>query len=198
MMNILQKNMCKVAGFDNFIVNHCSTQYNSLSSIGIFFIFQYLVIFISSFVFFNDFVYSNVFTSILSSIVILFFFIRIVRIFTKQLQKVFKFGVLIVILFINVLILLIITTILNLKIFETEIFYDLIIKGDDYGNYKIIKHLFSLYYQVKTSENAMVIILFWIAKFLLLQFIFIKPYFQIYSTRKTIYNTIRKNYEQNF
>jgi hypothetical protein len=198
MMNILQKNMCKVAGFDNFIVNHCSTQYNSLSSIGIFFIFQYLVIFISSFVFFNDFVYSNVFTSILSSIVILFFFIRIVRIFTKQLQKVFKFSVLIVILFINVLILLIITTILNLKIFETEIFYDLIIKGDDYGNYKIIKHLFSLYYQVKTSENAMVIILFWIAKFLLLQFIFIKPYFQIYSTRKTIYNTIRKNYEQNF
>jgi hypothetical protein len=197
-MNILQKNMCKVAGFDNFIVNHCSTQYNSLSSIGIFFIFQYLVIFISSFVFFNDFVYSNVFTSILSSIVILFFFIRIVRIFTKQLQKVFKFSVLIVILFINVLILLIITTILNLKIFETEIFYDLIIKGDDYGNYKIIKHLFSLYYQVKTSENAMVIILFWIAKFLLLQFIFIKPYFQIYSTRKTIYNTIRKNYEQNF
>lgn len=198
MMNILQKNMCKVAGFDNFIVNHCSTQYNSLSSIGIFFIFQYIVIFISSFVFFNDFVYSNVFTSILSSIVILFFFIRIVRIFTKQLQKVFKFSVLIVILFINVLILLIITTILNLKIFETEIFYDLIIKGDDYGNYKIIKHLFSLYYQVKTSENAMVIILFWIAKFLLLQFIFIKPYFQIYSTRKTIYNTIRKNYEQNF
>ncbi len=198
MMNILQKNMCKVAGFDNFIVNHCSTQYNSLSSIGIFFIFQYIVIFISSFVFFNDFVYSNVFTSILSSIVILFFFIRIVRIFTKQLQKEFKFSVLIVILFINVLILLMITTILNLKIFETEIFYNLIIKGDDYGNYKIIKHLFSLYYQVKTSENAMVIILFWIAKFLLLQFIFIKPYFQIYSTRKTIYNTIRKNYEQNF
>lgn len=198
MMNILQKNMCKVAGFDNFIVNHCTTQYNSLSSIGIFFIFQYLAIFISSFVFFYDFVYSNVFTSILTSIVILFFFIRIVRFFNKHLHNHFNFKVLFFILVTNVLILIMITTILNLKIFETEIFYDLIIKGDDYGKNKIIKHLFSLYYQVKTSENAMVIILFWIAKFLLLQFIFIKPYFQIYSTRKTIYNTIRKNYEQNF
>lgn len=198
MMNILQKYMCEVAGFDNFIVKHCSTQYNSLSSIGIFFIFQYLAIFISSFVFFYDFVYSNVFVSILISIAILIFFLKIVRFFNKHLHSHFDFKVLFVILVTNVLILITITTILNLKFFETEIFYDLIIKGDDYGKYKIIKHLFSLYYQVKTSENAIVIILFWIAKFLLLQFIFIKPYLQIYSTRKTIYNTIRKNYEQNF
>lgn len=190
--------MCKLAGFDNFIVKHCPTQYNFLSSIGIFFIFQYIVIFISSFVFFYDFVYSKVFTSILVSIVILFIFIKIVRFFNKHLHNHFNVKVLYNIFILYILILIMITTILNLKIFEAEIFYDLIIKGDDYGKYKIIKHLFSLYYQVKTSENALVIILFWMAKFLLLQFIFIKPYFQIYSTRKTIYYTIRKNYEQNF
>lgn len=197
-MNVLQKNMCKLAGFDNFIVKYCSTQYNSLSSIGIFFIFQNLAIFISLFVLLYDFVFSNVFVSIFLSLVILFLFNRIVRIFTKHLQKAFKFSILIVILFTNVLILLTITTTLNLKIFETEIIYDLILKGDNYGKYKIEKHLFSLLYQINNSENSLVIILFWVAIFLLLQFIFIKPYFLIYSTRKTIYNTIRKNYEQNF
>lgn len=197
-MNMLQKYMYKIAGFDNFIVKFCSTQYNSLSSIGIFFIFQYLVIFVSFFVLLYDFVYSNVFVSIYLSFVILFLFKRIVRFFTKQLHKEFKFSVLIVILIINVLILLIITTILNLKIFETEIFYDLILNGDNYGKYKIIRHIFSLYYQIKISENGFIITLFWIAKFLLLQYIFIKPYFHIYSTKNTIYNTIRKNYEQNF
>lgn len=190
--------MCKLAGFDNFIVKYCSTQYNSLSSIGIFFIFQYLAIFVSLFVLLYDFVYSNFFVSIFLSLVILFLFERTVRSFTKHLQKAFKFSVLIVILFTNVLILLTITTTLNLKIFETEIIYDLILKGDNYGKYKIEKHLFSLFYQINKSENGLVIILFWVAIFLLLQFIFIKPYFQIYSTRKTIYNTIRKNYEQNF
>lgn len=189
--------MCKLAGFDNFIVKYCSTQYNSLSSIGIFFIFQYLAIFVSLFVIVYDFVFSNVFVSIFLSLIILFLFEKTVRIFIKHLHKSFKISVLIVILFTNVLILLTITTTLTLKIFETEIIYDLILNGDNYGKYKI-KHLFSLFFQINNSENGLVIILFWVAIFLLLQFIFIKPYFQIYSTRKTIYNTLRKKYEQNF
>lgn len=190
--------MLKIAGFDDFIVKYCTTQYNTLCSIGAFFIFQLIAIFISIFILFYDFFYCNILISFFFSIATLLLFSKKVSFFLKLLHKQFNMEILIVILFINLLILTIITSIFNLKIFETEIYYDLILNGNNYGKYKIYKYFVSLLHQIKNSENSMVIILFSIAIFLLLQFIFIKPYFQIYSTRKTLYNTIRKNYEQNF
>lgn len=197
-MNIIQKKLLSIAGFDVSIVRYCGTQLNTSLSIGVFFIFQYIAIFISFYILFYDFIISNALASILFSLTISFLFRKMIRYFLVHFHQKFSTYLLVVILLINILILSIVASIFSLKIFESEIFYDLLLKGDYYGKYKITKHLYSLLYQIRETETGFVIILFWVAIFLLLQFIFTKPYFDIYSTRRTIYYTIRKNYEQNF
>lgn len=197
-MQKLQEYMFKIAGFDGFIAKFCTTQHNTISSIGIFFIFQYLAVFESVYFLFFDFVYSNIYISIFVSFFISFLFAKMIKYLLSDFHSKFKISSLFFCLFVNILILLVITSLFVLKIFEMEVLYDLILKGDYYGNNKFTKHIFSLFHQIAVSEHGLIIILFWVAIFLLLQFIFINPYVQIYSIRKTLYNTIKKSYEQSF
>lgn len=197
-MNGAQKYMLKIAGFDDFIAKYSFTQINTISSIGIFFIFQYLAIFTSFSILFFEFIYSNIFISIFFGFLFMYLFVRLTKYLLSKLQNGFKINVLLNISFVNTLILFIVSMIFTLKIFQNEIYYDLILNGNSYGNFKIKKHILSLLYQIKSSENGIIILLFSIALFLLFQFIFIKPYFQIYAIRKTLYYTIKKGYEQKF
>lgn len=197
----LQQKLWVLANYDYFFLKYCPALYNKIAGIGMYFIFQIIIVFFSILIAYSVFIPEYFFLGWLISILGTFIFYKWIKFFNNIYQNYNNIGVFILQTFFNLILALLLCIPFCLYLFEQQILFRLF---QDTGkmNFEILEKLwmkpYTLYNTLFSENEGTIILLACLAVFILIAFVFIAPYLLIYNNRKSSYNLVKKNYEQNF
>jgi hypothetical protein len=201
MSSKIQQKLWALANYDCFLMQYCPTLYNKVAGIGVFFLFQMLIVFCSV---------VTAYYVLFPTYLILGWLLAIIA--TYVFYKWFKFSnnvhhssvyirTLIMPFCINLALALLLSIPFYLSLFEHQILFQLYLKTEKI-NFGIIEQLwlkpYGLYESWFVDNEGNIILFICIAIFILIAFIFIAPHVLIYTNRKSPYHLIKQNYVQKF
>ena len=183
----LQEYLWKTAGFNTLFVKHCPVFYNRFSSIGLYYILQIVIFFISSLVFFNDLWNIGLLNVILSIIASVVFYIIMLQ-FIRLQHKIYKtYWLSFVFILCSML-----------STFTSLILLNFFFKDDVFGfsTEKSISDF--LEYIFKNPEINDIAICVGLTIFSLNHFILFIPYLLIFKSNQSIYRKISNIYGKHY
>lgn len=182
-------------------MDYCKVISNEVISIGVYFILQLLILFISLFIgiglLSQNFIIGNVFLSLIFT----YLYYHLIK-FTCSFHNEYNSKkYLVTQSFLSLFFSLFLSIPICLSLFKSEInFQILLITGKlKYSFVEMIYMMpYGLYLSFLNKNNGFVILLFCIAIFLFISFIFLTPYLLMNLNKKSIYFKFKKTYERQY
>lgn len=197
----IQHKLWRLANYDSFIMQYCPTIYNKVAGIGLFFLFQMLVVFASVITAYKVFVTTYLIFGFLIATIATYAFYKWMKFLNEIHHNNPQTGIFAMQFFINLILAFLLSTPFYLLLFDHQILFQLYLKTGKMTLGSIEQLWLKPYglYQSWFVENEGSIILFiCIATLIMIVFIFITPYFLILKNKKSSYTLVKQNYEQNF
>lgn len=197
----IQQKLWKLANYDSFLMEYCPVLHNKIAGIGIFFLFQMMIVFASVITSYIVFISSNLILGYLVATLSTFIFYKWMKFLNEVHHTNPKIGIFVTQFFINLIFALILAIPFCLFLFEHQILFQLYLKT---GKMSLgsIEQLwlkpYGLYETWLVGNEGNIILFICIATLLMIAFIFITPYFLIINNKKSSYTLVKQNYEQNF
>lgn len=197
----IQQKLWKLANYDCFLMEYCPVLHNKIAGIGIFFLFQMLIVFASVLTSYKIFISSYLILGFLGATLATFIFYKWMKFLNEAHHTNPKIGIFVTQFFINLIFALILSIPFCLFLFEHQILFQLYLKT---GKMSLgsIEQLwlkpYGLYETWLVGNEGNIILFICIATLLMIAFIFITPYFLILNNKKSSYTLVKQNYEQNF
>lgn len=197
----IQQKLWKLANYDSFLMEYCPVLHNKIAGIGIFFLFQMMIVFASVITSYIVFISSNLILGYLVATLSTFIFYKWMKFLNEVHHTNPKIGIFVTQFFINLIFALILAIPFCLFLFEHQILFQLYLKT---GKMSLgsIEQLwlkpYGLYETWLVGNEGNIILFICIATLLMIAFIFITPYFLILNNKKSSYTLVKQNYEQNF
>lgn len=197
----IQKYFWSIANYDSFLLQFCPTFFNSAAGIGVYFLLQLVIVFITIFITYQNLFSSYLFIGILLATIVTFGYYKWVKFSTKKHHQYPKIEILFIQSFISLLTAFVLTVPICVSLFKSEVSFQLLLETGK-QEFLLLENIwvqpYGLYLSCCAENSGIVIISFCVAILLFLFFILFIPYLLILQNRKSIYNTIKTSYEQNF
>lgn len=197
----IQYKLWKLANYDSFIMQYCPALNNKVAGIGIFFLFQMLVVFASIITAYKVFVTTYLIFGFLIATMGTSLFYKWMKFLNEAHHNNLQTGTFAMQFFINLILAFLLSIPFCLLLFDHQILFQLYLKTGKMTLGSIEQLWLKPYglYESWFVENEGSIILFiCIATLILIGFIFITPYFLIIKIKKSSYTLVKESYEQNF
>jgi hypothetical protein len=197
----IQQKLWKLANYDCFLMEYCPVLHNKIAGIGIFFLFQMLIVFASVITSYKIIISSNLIFGYLVSTLTTFIFYKWMKFLNKVHHINPKTGIFVTQLFINLIFALILAVPFCLFLFEHQILFQLYLKTGKMtiGSFEQLWLMpLGLYKSWFIETEGKVVLFTCVAISIMIAFVFITPYFLIFKNRKSNYTAVKQNYEQNF
>ncbi|MFV0155437.1 hypothetical protein OBJ99_10445 [Empedobacter falsenii] len=197
----IQQKLWKLANYDCFLMEYCPVLHNKIIGIGIFFLFQMLIVFASVLTSYKIFISNYLILGYLVATLATFIFYKWMKFLNEVHHTNPKTGIFVTQFFINLIFALILAIPFCLFLFEHQILFQLYLKTGKMtlGNFEQLWLMpLGLYKSWFVENEGNVILFICIAIFIMIAFVFITPYFLIIKNRKSNYTLVKRNYEQNF
>jgi hypothetical protein len=198
--NIYPK-LWKLAGYNPLLMDYCPTLFNKAAGIGIFFVFQLLIVYVSVITSFNVYFPNYLTLGILIGVLAIFIFYKWIYLLNRFHHKSHKLSILVAQLFFNSIFSLILSVPFWLFLFEHQILYKLYLKTGKLSFGKTeqlwLKPM-SLYESWYLEREGIIILSICIALFMVIAFVYMIPYILIFEDKKSIYTSAKLNYERYF
>ncbi|MBS7122658.1 MAG: hypothetical protein KH117_16905 [Dysgonomonas sp.] len=197
----IQYKLWKLANYDCFLMQYCPVIYNKVAGIGLFFLFQILVVFASVITAWKVFASSFLIFGFLIATIVTYIFYQWMKFLNEIHHSNTPKGIFVVQFLINLLLALILSIPFCLLLFDHQILFQLYLKTGKMtlGN---IEQLwlkpYGLYESWFAENDGNIILFICIANLIMIAFIFITPYLLILKNKKSVYTLVKQNYEQNF
>ena len=197
----IQQKLWKLANYDSFLMEYCPVLHNKIAGIGVFFLFQMMIVFASVITSYKIFISNYLILGYLVATLATFIFYKWMKFLNEVHHTNPKIGIFVTQFFINLIFALILAIPFCLFLFEHQILFQLYLKT---GKMSLgsIEQLwlkpYGLYETWLVGNEGNIILFICIATFLMIAFIFITPYFFILNNKKSSYTLVKQNYEQNF
>lgn len=201
MGNKLQQSLWKLANYDNFFMHYCPAQYNKAAGIGMFFIFQMVIVFISVITTYHIIIFDYMAVGCLIGIFVTYIFYRWMKLMNEMHHNAPRSGVFLFQLVINSNYALVLTVPFSVALFKNQILFEHFLRTGtlEYGGIEKLWLLpIGLYNSWFLEREGTVILLICIAIFMMIAFVMITPYFLIYNGKNSNYTLVKQNYEQKF
>jgi hypothetical protein len=182
-------------------MDYCPVLHNKIAGIGIFFLFQMLIVFASVITSYKIIISSNLIFGYLVSTLTTFIFYKWMKFLNKVHHINPKTGIFVTQLFINLIFALILAVPFCLFLFEHQILFQLYLKTGKMtiGSFEQLWLMpLGLYKSWFIETEGKVVLFTCVAISIMIAFVFITPYFLIFKNRKSNYTAVKQNYEQNF
>jgi hypothetical protein len=197
----IQQKLWKLANYHCFLMEYCPVLHNKIAGIGIFFLFQMIIVFASVITSCKVFISSYLILGYLAAALATFIFYKWMKLLNEIHHTNPKIGIFVTQFFINLIFALILAIPFCLSLFEHQILFQLYLKTGKMtlGNFEQLWLLpLCLYKSWFVETEGKVILFICIAILIMIAFVFITPYFLIFKNRKSNYTLVKRNYEQNF
>lgn len=197
----IQHKLWKLANYDCFLMEYCPVLYNKIAGIGVFFLFQMMIVFASVITSYKVFISNYLILGYLVATLATFIFYKWMKFLNEVHHANPKKGIFVTHFFINLTLALILAFPFCLSLFEYQILFQLYLKTGKmtFGNYDQLWLMpLGLYKCWFVEAEGKVILFICLAIFILIAFVFITPYFLIFKYIKSNFTSIKRNYEQNF
>lgn len=197
----IQQKLWKLANYDCFLMEYCPVLHNKIAGIGIFFLFQVLIVFASVFTSYKIFISSYLILGYLVATLVTFIFYKWMKFLNEVYHANLKRGIFATQIFINLIFALILAIPFCIFLFEHQILFQLYLKTGKMtlGNIEQLWIIpWGLYKTWLVETEGKVILFICIAILIMIAFVFITPYFLIFKNRNSNYTLVKQNYEQNF
>lgn len=197
----IQQKLWKLANYDCFLMEYCPVLHNKIAGIGVFFLFQMMIVFASVITSYKIFISNYLILGYLVATLATFIFYKWMKFLNEVHHTNPKTGIFVRQFFINLVFALILAIPFCLFLFEHQILFQLYLKT---GKMSLgsIEQLwlkpYGLYETWLVGNEGNIILFICIATLLMIAFIFITPYFLILNNKKSSYTLVKQNYEQNF
>ena len=191
----------RLANYDAFKMQYCNSQFNNIAVIGVYFLIQLIVLFISVFITSYTILHSALIESYLISFLLTCGFYIWIKISTGIHHIHTVRSVLFIQLFLSLVISMLITMPLCFALFESEIYYQLFLKNGKlhYSIFELVWLLpYGLYLTFLSVNVGAIALIFCATIYLLIFFLLFFPYFLIFQNRRSIYHSVKQIYERNF
>lgn len=198
--NIYSK-LWKLAGYNPFLMDYCPTLYNKAAGLGIFFVFQLLIVFISVTTSFKIYFPNYLVLGLIIGLIAIFIFYKWIELLNGIHHKSQKLGILFLQLFFNSIFSLILSLPFWIYLFEHQILYKLYLKtgkmsfGKTEQLWLMPKGLYESWF---LKKEGIIILSICIALYMVIAFVYMIPYFLIFKDKKSNYTSVKLTYEQNF
>lgn len=196
-----QQKMWRLASYDPFIMQYCPVMYTKVAGIGVFFIFQLLVVFSSVFTAYKVFVSSYNIIGLLIGIMATILFYKWIKFLNNLVHEKSKKEIYAFLFIINICLAIALSTPYCLLIFDHQILFQLFTSTGKmtFGSLEGLWLLpYGLYKSWLVENEGNIILFICFTFFLLLSIILNTPYFLIHKNKKSSYILIKQNYERNF
>ncbi len=201
MSSKIQQKLWKLASYDPYIMDYCPVLYNKAAGIGIFFLFQLLILFVSVIAGFKVYFPNYLALGLLFGVLAIFIFNKWIDLLNRIHHNSHKIGILLAQFFFNFIFSLILSIPFWLFLFEHQILYKLYLRTGkmSYGNIEQLwlKPL-GLYESWFLEREGFIILSICIALFMVIAFVYTIPYFLIFKDKKSNYTSVKLNYERHF
>lgn len=197
----IQQNLWKLANYDCLLMQYCPDLHNKIAGIGMFFLFQMLIVFISFNTAYNVLISSYLIFGYLIAIFATYIFYKWMKFLNEVHHTKPKTGIFVTQFFINLILAFLLSIPFCLSLFEHQILFQLYLKTGNMtlGNLEQLWLMpFGLYESWFVQNEGSVILFICIGILLMIAFVFIMPYFLIFNNRKSSYTLIKHKYEQIF
>lgn len=197
----IQHKLWKLANYDCFLMEYCPVLHNKIAGIGVFFLFQMMIVFASVITSCKVFISNYLILGYLVATLATFIFYKWMKFFNEVHHTNPKTGIFVTQFFINLIFALILAIPFCLFLFEHQILFQLYLKTEKMtlGNFEQLWLMpLGLYKSWFVEIEGKVILFICIAILIMIAFVFITPYFLIFKNRKSNYTLVKRNYEQNF
>lgn len=197
----IQQKLWELANYDSFLMEYCPVLHNKTAGIGIFFLFQMMIVFASVITSCKIFISSYLILGYLVATLATFIFYKWMKFLNEAHHTNPKTGIFVRQFFINLVFALILAIPFCLFLFEHQILFQLYLKTGKMtlGNFEQLWLMpLGLYKSLFVETEGKVILFICIAILIMIAFVFITPYFLIFKNRKSNYTLVKRNYEQNF
>ena len=197
----IQQKLWKLANYDCFLMEYCPVLHNKIAGIGIFFLFQMMIVFASVITSYKVFISSYLILGCLVATLATFIFYKWMKFLNEVHHTNQKIGIFVTQFFINLIFALILAIPFCLFLFEHQILFQLFLKTGKMtlGNFEQLWLMpLGLYKSWYVEKEGKVVLFICIAILIMIAFVFITPYFLIFKNRKSNYTLVKQNYEQNF
>jgi hypothetical protein len=197
----IQQKLWKLANYDCFIMEYCPVLHNKIAGIGIFLLFQMLIVFASVITSYKIFISSYLILGYFVSTLATFIFYKWMKFLNEVHHTKPTIGIFVTQFFINLTFALILAIPFCLFLFEHQILFQLYLKSGKMtlGSFEQLRLMaLGLYKSWFLETEGKVILFICLAISIMIAFVFITPYFLIFKNRKSNYTLVKQNYEQNF
>lgn len=197
----IQQNLWKLANYDCFLMQYCPNLHNNTAGIGMFFLFQMLIFFVSFNTVYNVFISSYLTFGYLIAMFATYIFYKWMKFLNEIHHTNPKTKIFVAQFFINLILAFVLAIPFCLSLFEHQIYFQLYLKTGKVtlGNLEQIWLLpFGLYKSWFVEKEGTLILFICLTILIMIAFVFITPYFLIFKNRKSSYTLVKQNYEQNF
>jgi hypothetical protein len=197
----IQQNLWKLANYDCFLMQYCPDLKNKNAGIGIFFLFQMLIVFVSFNIAYHIVVSNYLIFGYMIATFATYIFYKWMKFLNVLHHTKPKTGIFIAQFFINLILVFMLSIPFCLSLFKYQILFQLYLKTGKMtlGNLEQLWLLpFGLFKSWFTAGEGNVILFICTTIYILLAVVFISPYFLIFTNRKSSYTLVKQNYEQKF
>jgi len=197
----IQQKLWKLANYDCFLMEYCPVSHNKIAGIGMFFLFQMMIVFGSVITSCKVFISSYLILGSLVASLITFIFYKWMKFLNEVHHTNPKIGILLIQFLINLIFALILAIPFCLFLFEHQILFQFYLKSGKMtiGNFEQIWLMpLGLYKSWFVESEGKIILFICITIMIMIAFVFITPYFLIFKNRKSNYILVKRNYERNF
>lgn len=197
----IQQKLWQLANYDCFLMQYCPAMCNKIAGIGVFFLFQMLIVFASFITAYTVFITNYLILGYLIATFATYIFYKWMKFLNEIHHTNPQMEIFVMQFFINLIFTLVLSVPFYLSLFEHQIFYQLYLKTGKMalGNIEQFWLMpFGLYKSWFVQNEGNVILFICIGILMMIAFVFIMPYFLIFNNRKSSYTLVKHNYEQNF
>lgn len=201
MIKNVNSKLWRLAGYNPFLMDYCPTLYNKAAGIGLFFLFQLLMIFMSVITGFKVYFPNYLALSLIIGALAILVFYKWIDLLNGIHHDSQKIGILVSQLFFNSIFSLILSVPFWLFLFEHQIIYKLYLKTGklSFGKIEQLWLLpMGLYESWFLEREGLVIFSICLAIFMVIAFVYTIPYILIFKDKKSNYASVKSNYERHF
>ena len=196
-----RKYMWDLGNYDYFFQDYCREIHSSIFSIGVFFLFQLFLVFISVFTACAVFFPNVIIIGYVLAVVLTFLFYKWLKFLNKIHHNYPGIDVLLVQYFINFGCSVMLSVPFGIALFEKHLLLQVFLESgkSNFGKYEKFWILPRALFESCVADNNGGVILFICTAILAMTtFVFVIPYSLIYQNRNSNYSLVKKKYEQNF
>lgn len=197
----MQKILWKLANYDAFIMGFCPTMYNNVAGLGVYFIFQILIVFISTCIAFSEFISLRIDLMFIIAILVTLIFYKWMKYFNginHKMTEIYRFRFQFIFHFIMSFVWAVPYC---LALFHYQILFNLCLKTGKVnvgGIEQIWLKPYGLFESCIDENGPNNVFFICLSITILISFIFNAPYILIFKNKNTYYSQFKNNYERNF